>query len=265
VGLEWLMNWLGVSGRGGPQAKARHCAPQRPAYERLLLGLASVAVLVATGGCGGDGGDAAPSTSRPRLTAPPAPTTDHEPPREETTATAASDSEPSTTSASAISATGSPSSTVFPTPPSLYASGDPRAEVEAAFWAYRQMRLSCTAAYPNCDTSMFPGYLTGEALEAAVQNVSAINEAGYIAERVSEYRQQLIEISTNGDTATVIACEWDPIRIYRPATADRPEHIFTEGVESRIASGTMRRLNGRWLLEHGETLERVAGGESLCD
>jgi hypothetical protein len=154
---------------------------------------------------------------------------------------------------------------VFPTPPSLYASGDPRAEVEAAFWAYRQMRLSCTAAYPNCDTSVFPGYLTGEALEAAVQNVSAINEAGYIAERVSEYRQELIEVEVDGDVATVLACEWDPIRIYRPATSDRPEHVLSDTVESAIALGTMQRVEGTWKFERGEPVDRIEGGESLCD
>ena len=99
---------------------------------------------------------------------------------------------------------------------------------------------------------MFPGFLTGEALETAVQNVSAINKAGYIAERVSEYRQELIEIVIDGDVATVTACEWDPIKIYRPATADRPEHVLSDSVESSIASGTMRQVDGLWKFERGE-------------
>ncbi len=266
VGLEWWMNWLGVSGGDGPQAAITRDAP--PRLRRVLTAVATVPMCLGAGACGGDGEDSAPSTSRPMLTAPPAPTSDPGTPTASTaspvTRVESSTSGPGTTAPAGTPATGVPSSTVFPTPPTMYPDGDPRAEVEAAFWAYRQMRLACTAAYPDCDTSVFAGFLTGEALETAVQNVSAINEAGYVAERVSEYRQELIEIVVDGDLATVTACEWDPIKIYRPATADRPEHIFSDGVESRIAAGTMRRSNGDWLLERGETLERVDGGESLC-
>lgn len=190
---------------------------------------------------------------------------------EPSTTVASSEPSPSVamTSASSPPASSPPpvptSSTAFVPSPTVYPAEDPRSAVEAAYLATMQMWVGCAAALPRCDTSVFPQYYTGLPLALNTESRTNQNVLGYMAERTGEYEETVQEVSIEGDTATVLACEWDPIKVFRPAIGDQPEHVLSDIVASEVKRVTMRLVGGRWLLEGGEIVERVEGGESLCE
>jgi hypothetical protein len=156
--------------------------------------------------------------------------------------------------------------TAFPPSPTVIPSGDPRADIEAAYNAGKQLWLGCFAALSECDLAKFPEAYSGQALEVGTRLVSQLQVGGYQATRIADYREYILDISVvDSHEAIVRICRFDPVRIARPATETQAEDVFSDAVVSAISEITMvLGSDGVWRNDHPVEIERVEGGASLC-